>query len=38
MGHASLKSIYYYIYLNPDYFTLTASMEDLIQEVEEYEI
>lgn len=42
MGHASLESTYYYIHLIPDYFahysTLTASMEDLIPEVEEYEI
>ncbi len=42
MGHASLESTYYYVHLIPDYFahysTLTASMEDLIPEVEEYEI
>lgn len=42
MGHASLESTYYYIHLIPDYFaqytTLTASMEDLIPEVEEYEV
>lgn len=42
MGHASLESTYYYIHLIPDYFahysTITASMEDLIPEVEEYEI
>ena len=42
MGHASLESTYYYIHLIPDYFTqyslLTASMEDLIPEVEDYEV
>lgn len=42
MGHSSLESTYYYIHLIPDYFpqysVLVASMEDLIPEVEEYEI
>jgi len=42
MGHSSLESTYYYIHLSPDYFqqysVLSASMEDLIPEVEEYEI
>lgn len=42
MGHSSLESTYYYIHLIPDYFphysVLTAPMEDLIPEVEEYEI
>jgi len=42
MGHSSLESTYYYIHLIPDYFTqysiFTTSMEDLIPEVEEYEI
>ena len=42
MGHSSLESTYYYIHLIPDYFPqysmLTTSMEDLIPEVEEYEI
>jgi len=42
MGHASLESTYYYIHLIPDYFpqytALTASTEDLIPEVEEYEV
>lgn len=42
MGHASLESTYYYIHLIPDYFShykaLTASMADLIPEVEEYEV
>jgi integrase/recombinase XerD len=42
MGHSSLESTYYYIHLFPDYFPqysmLTTSMEDLIPEVEEYEI
>jgi integrase len=42
MGHSSLESTYYYIHLIPDYFpqysVLTTSMEDLIPEVEEYEI
>jgi len=37
-----LQSTYYYIHLIPDYFpqysVLTAPMEDLIPEVEEYEI
>jgi integrase/recombinase XerD len=42
MGHTSLESTYYYIHLIPDYFPkyslLIASMEDLIPEVEEYEV
>ena len=42
MGHASLESTYYYIHLIPDYFTqyssLMASSEDLIPEVEDYEV
>jgi integrase/recombinase XerD len=42
MGHSSLESTYYYIHLIPDYFpqysVLTTPMEDLIPEVEEYEI
>ncbi|NLY82829.1 MAG: tyrosine-type recombinase/integrase [Clostridiales bacterium] len=42
MGHSSLESTYYYIHLIPDYFpqylVLTAPMEDIIPEVEEYEI
>ncbi len=42
MGHASLESTYYYIHLIPDYFpqytSLVASTEDLIPEVEEYEV
>ena len=42
MGHASLESTYYYIHLIPDYFpqysSLTASSEDLIPEVEDYEV
>lgn len=42
MGHTSLESTYYYIHLIPDYFPkysfLTASMEGLIPEVEEYEV
>ena len=42
MGHASLESTYYYIHLMPDYFpqysALTASSEDLIPEVEDYEV
>ncbi|HZK60731.1 MAG TPA: tyrosine-type recombinase/integrase [Anaerovoracaceae bacterium] len=42
MGHSSLESTYYYIHLIPDYFPqysiLTAPIEDLIPEVEEYEI
>lgn len=42
MGHASLESTYYYIHLIPDYFpqyfALTASAEDLIPEVEDYEV
>ena len=42
MGHASLESTYYYIHLIPDYFpqysALAASTEDLIPEVEEYEV
>ena len=42
MGHSSLESTYYYIHLIPDYFpqysVLTTPMEDIIPEVEEYEI
>jgi integrase len=42
MGHSSLESTYYYIHLIPDYFpqysVLAATMEELIPEVEEYEI
>lgn len=42
MGHSSLESTYYYIHLLPDFFPqykiLAASTEDLIPEVEEYEI
>lgn len=42
MGHSSLESTYYYIHLIPDYFpqysVLTTPMNDLIPEVEEYEI
>lgn len=42
MGHSSLESTYYYIHLIPDFFpqyaVLTATTEDLIPEVEEYEI
>ena len=42
MGHASLESTYYYIHLLPDYFSqysaLTAPCEDLIPEVEDYEV
>lgn len=42
MGHSSLESTYYYIHLIPDYFPqyieLTTSTEELIPEVEEYEV
>ena len=42
MGHSSLESTYYYIHLIPDYFSqyakLTSSTEDLIPEVEVYEV
>lgn len=42
MGHSSLESTYYYIHLIPDYFSqytkLTSSSEDLIPEVEAYEV
>ena len=42
MGHSSLESTYYYIHLIPDYFpqynVLTSSTEELIPEVEEYEV
>jgi len=42
MGHSSLESTYYYIHLIPDYFpqhsALTTYMEELIPEVEEYEV
>ena len=42
MGHSSLESTYYYIHLTPDFFTqygkLTASTEELIPEVDTYEV
>lgn len=42
MGHVSLESTYYYLHLIPDYFPqyakLTSSTEDLIPEVETYEV
>lgn len=42
MGHTSLESTYYYIHLIPDFFkpyrNLTASSENLIPEVEFYEV
>lgn len=42
MGHSSLESTYYYIHLIPDYFQkykdLSRYSDDLIPEVEEYEI
>lgn len=42
MGHTSLESTYYYIHLIPDFFSryseLTISTEDLIPEVECYEV
>lgn len=42
MGHSSLESTYYYIHLIPDFFPqyniLVSSTEDLIPEVEEYEV
>lgn len=42
MGHSSLESTYYYIHLIPDYFSqyrmLTASSEDVIPEVDAYEV
>lgn len=42
MGHTSLESTYYYIHLIPDFFPqyseLTISTEDLIPEVELYEV
>lgn len=42
MGHSSLESTYYYIHLIPDFFpqytALTSSIEELIPEVEEYEV
>jgi integrase len=42
MGHTTIESTYYYIHLIPDFFPqyskLVASTEDLIPEVEEYEI
>ena len=42
MGHTTLDSTYYYIHLIPDFFPkyakLTASTEELIPEVENYEV
>jgi len=42
MGHSGLESTYYYIHLIPDFFAqyrnLTASTEELISEVEKYEV
>lgn len=42
MGHSTLESTYYYIHLIPDYFpklsALTASLEELIPEVENDEV
>lgn len=41
MGHVSLESTYYYVHLIPDYFpqySLAASTEDIIPEVEDYEV
>lgn len=42
MGHTTLESTYYYIHLIPDFFSkyeeLTVSTEDLIPEVEIYEV
>jgi len=42
MGHASLESTYYYIHLIPDFFPeyskLAVSTEELIPEVEPYEV
>lgn len=42
MGHTTLDSTYYYIHLIPDFFPkykdLTVSTEDLIPEVETYEV
>lgn len=42
MGHSGIESTYYYIHLIPDFFPqyseLTTSTEDLIPEVEPYEI
>ncbi len=42
MGHAGIESTYYYIHLIPDFFPiyneLASSTEDLIPEVESYEI
>lgn len=42
MGHSSLESTYYYIHLIPDFFAsyieLTVSTENLIPEVEFYEV
>lgn len=42
MGHTTLDSTYYYIHLIPDFFPkyikLTVSTEDLIPEVENYEV
>ena len=42
MGHSSFESTYYYVHLIPDFFPqyseLTISTEELIPEVEDYEI
>ncbi len=42
MGHTNLDSTYYYIHLIPDFFpkymNLTVSTEELIPEVENYEV
>ena len=42
MGHSSLEKTYYYIHLIPDYFgnyaVATESLENLLPEVESYEI
>lgn len=42
MGHSSLESTYYYIHLIPDFFPkyrdLTSSTENLIPEVDDYEV
>jgi hypothetical protein len=42
MGHTGIESTYYYLHLIPDFFPqyseLTTSTEELIPEVEHYEI
>ena len=42
MGHSSIEKTYYYIHLIPDYFgnyaVATESLENLLPEVESYEI